>query len=187
MTAEAVGLGAAGLDGAGPAPPAGYVTFLLAGRRYATSLLDVREVVRLAELLPVPGMVAPLAGVLDVRGASLPVVDLRPAGAAGSDAGNVLVLTGTLGTGEAADAGRADQVPAVGIVCDRVVAVVPAATFGVDPGWADGVGRTLPGYVVGLLRDDEGPVPLVNLRWMAVAFAVPGQRSAPAPAPFGQT
>ena len=57
----------------------GLVTFRLGDREYATPLADVREVVRLEGLVDLPGMPPPLAGVLDLRGAALPVLDLRPA------------------------------------------------------------------------------------------------------------
>ena len=40
-----------------------YVTFRLDGRDYATRIGAVREVVRMAELVALPGMIAPLAGV----------------------------------------------------------------------------------------------------------------------------
>ena len=67
----------------------GLVTFVLGERDYATALSAVREVVRLEGLADLPGMTPPLAGVLDLRGTALPVLDLR-SGAASR--GDVLVL-----------------------------------------------------------------------------------------------
>ncbi len=55
----------------------GLVTFRVGSREYATPLADVREVVRLQGLADLPGMRPPLAGVLDLRGTALPVLDLR--------------------------------------------------------------------------------------------------------------
>src|SRR5687767_8242948 len=87
-----------------------YVTFRLDGRDYATRIGAVREVVRMAELVALPGMTAPLAGVLDLRGSSLPVVDIRTERV--GQRGDVLVLT----------TDRAEY----GFACDAVTAVVDA-------------------------------------------------------------
>src|SRR3954466_13651991 len=67
------------------------VTFALGTREYATPLQSVREVVRLEGLADLPGMAPPLAGVLDLRGTSLPVLDLR-VGAPAETRGDGLVL-----------------------------------------------------------------------------------------------
>ena len=53
------------------------VTFRIGERDYAAPLDDVREVVRLTGLADLPGTTAPFAGVLDLRGTALPVLDLR--------------------------------------------------------------------------------------------------------------
>src|SRR5437763_13479083 len=67
----------------------GYVTFRLGEREFAAALDGIREVLRLDGLVSLPGMVAPMAGVVELRGTPLPVMDLR---AAGSERGDVLVL-----------------------------------------------------------------------------------------------
>ena len=130
----------------------GLITFSLGKREYATPLASVREVVRLENLADMPGMEPPLAGVLDLRGASLPVLDLR-IGATAETRGDVLVLE------------RADS--SVGVAVDRVRAVVgreelPPAGAGADEG-------VLPGYVVEVLRGKDGPVFLVDLEQMVLA------------------
>src|SRR3712207_715561 len=87
----------------------GYVTFRLGEREFAAALEGVREVLRLEGLQELPGMAAPMAGVVVLRGSPLPVMDLR---AATADRGDVLVL---------ADAGTEGQV--LGIAVDGVTAV----------------------------------------------------------------
>lgn len=138
---------------------AGHVQFALAGRVYATGLADVREVVRLVGLEELPGMAAPMAGVLTLRGAPLPVLDVRPAGG-GRGTGDVLVLAP--GSGDV-----------VGFAVDAVLAVraegelVPAS-----PGTASTAG--LPGYVVGVLRDSragDAPVLEVDVHRLTAAVA----------------
>ena len=53
------------------------VVFGLASERYAVENRYVREVVRLADLAPVPGAPEFMAGVTNLRGEILAVVDLR--------------------------------------------------------------------------------------------------------------
>lgn len=124
-----------------------YVTFRLDGRDLATRIELVREVVRLTSLVTLPGMTPPLAGVLDLRGTSLPVVDVRrsPGGP-----GDVLVLS---------EEGRE-----YGFVCDSVSAVVGRDTLVEEQSTAR---ESLPPYVEAVLRGSAGPVFLVDVRKMS--------------------
>jgi purine-binding chemotaxis protein CheW len=126
-----------------------YVTFRLDGQAYATRIEAVREVVRLAELAVLPGLEPPVAGVLDLRGVSLPVVDIR---GSGGDRGDVLVLAG-----DGAE---------YGFACDEVVAVVDGDTLPEEASTI-AAGGTLPPYVETVLRGPDGPVFLVDLGRMA--------------------
>jgi chemotaxis signal transduction protein len=129
----------------------GYVTFRLGERTYAAALPAVREIVRLEGLEELPGMAAPLIGVLEVRGFPLPVLDGRPAPVDGSPRqGDVLVLEAT------------SSYDAVGVVVDRVLSVLDddelrknsvAAPLG-----------SLPAYVVDVLHSATGQVFMVDLR-----------------------
>ena len=129
----------------------GYVTFRLGERVYAAALPAIREIVRLDGLEELPGMTAPLVGVLELRGFPLPVLDGRPAPAGGQPRrGDVLVLEATA------------QHDAVGVVVDRVVSVLDddelrkhsvAAPLG-----------SLPAYVVDVLHGASGQVFMVDLR-----------------------
>jgi chemotaxis signal transduction protein len=126
------------------------VTFVLGEREYATPLSVIREVVRLEGLADLPGMTPPLAGVLDLRGTALPVLDLR-SGAAREGRGDVLVMEG------------ADS--PVGVAVDRVSAVVAEEELG----QAGAAGDELPSYVQQVLRGQSGPVFLVDLPAMVDA------------------
>jgi chemotaxis signal transduction protein len=130
-----------------------YVTFRLDGRDFATRIELVREVVRLGALVTLPGMTAPLAGVLDLRGTSLPVVDIR---AAGAGPGDVLVLH--------------DDDATYGFVCDEVCAVVGVEALVPEE---SRVREALPEYVEAVLRGDAGPVFLVDVRRMAGDVELP--------------
>ena len=52
------------------------LTFLLAGDSYAVSILRVREIIEHEDVTRVPNMPASIRGVLNLRGAVVPVVDL---------------------------------------------------------------------------------------------------------------
>jgi purine-binding chemotaxis protein CheW len=54
-----------------------FVLFEAAGTTFALPAADVVEVLRMAAAAPVPGAPAYLRGVLDLRGALVPVVDVR--------------------------------------------------------------------------------------------------------------
>jgi purine-binding chemotaxis protein CheW len=139
----------------------GLVTFVLGEREYATPLTSVREVVRLEGLADLPGMTPPLAGVLDLRGTALPVLDLRP-GAAPGARGDVLVMQG-------------DDTP-VGVAVDRVSAVLEDSALGEG----SPAGDELPSYVREVLRGRSGPVFLVDLPDMvAAARAAAAPQTAP--------
>jgi len=60
----------------GAAPRACVV--LLGGRPFAVDVAQAREVVVLDAITPVPGAPAPLVGVMNLRGAVLPVIEARP-------------------------------------------------------------------------------------------------------------
>ena len=126
----------------------GYVTFRLGEREFATPLAEVREVVRLLSLEPLPGMEPPLAGVIQLRGNPLPVLDIRTSSTAtdGGRSGDVLVV---IRSGEPC-----------GIAVDAVTAVRGAGEL--HPTTEQAL-SALPAYVVEVLRDERGPVLLVDL------------------------
>jgi len=125
----------------------GLVTFVLGMREYATPLSSIREVVRLEGLSDLPGMTPPLAGVIDLRGTALPVLDLRRGDP--GDRGDVLVL----------ESGEGNL---IGVAVDRVRAVVDEGELA----QVGGAGEELPSYVVDVLKGAAGTVFLVDLTMM---------------------
>jgi chemotaxis signal transduction protein len=126
-----------------------FVLFRLGDRGYATALDDVREIARLTGIERLPGTTPPMAGVVVLRGAPLPVYDLRSD--PHSSDGDVLVLDGPDGP--------------IGVAVDRVTAVVAADEL---PDSDARVGA-LPPYVVGVRRGDGEPVLLVDVHLMVDA------------------
>lgn len=53
------------------------LAFLLAGKRFALSAADVREIVRAVAIAPLPKAPAIVEGVINVRGKIVPVLDIR--------------------------------------------------------------------------------------------------------------
>lgn len=53
-----------------------YLTFYVAGEEYAVTILKVTEIIECVSLTHVPGTPAWIRGVLNLRGAVVPVVDL---------------------------------------------------------------------------------------------------------------
>ncbi len=132
------------------------VTFTLDGQNYATRVDDVREVVRLPELAILPGIKAPVVGILDLRGVSVPVIDIRRSPGAGG--GDVLIV----GTGDAAG---------FGFTCERGTDVATHSGFKEEAVAGDSTLGALPAYVESVLRSDGGPVYLVDVRRMAQEYA----------------
>lgn len=53
------------------------VTFNLLGEEFGMPILDVREIIRMVDITPVPHAPAFVEGVINLRGQILPVIDLR--------------------------------------------------------------------------------------------------------------
>jgi purine-binding chemotaxis protein CheW len=53
-----------------------YLTFLLSGEMYAVGILNVKEIIEYGNLTEIPMMPASIRGVINLRGAVVPVVDL---------------------------------------------------------------------------------------------------------------
>jgi purine-binding chemotaxis protein CheW len=53
-----------------------YLTFTLGGESYGLPVLNVREIIRLSPITPVPRMPAHVRGVINLRGTVIAVFDL---------------------------------------------------------------------------------------------------------------
>src|SRR5690242_9195390 len=59
------------------AKPGQYLTFTLKDQAYAVPIASVREINRVVEITPVPQTPFFVAGVMNLRGRVIPVIDLR--------------------------------------------------------------------------------------------------------------
>jgi chemotaxis signal transduction protein len=131
----------------------GFVQFDVGGRSFAIPLHVIREVVRGSGVVPLPGARAPFTGTLEVRGAPLPIADLRSHGTVG----DVLVI---------AD----DEGERFGVAVDMVRAVHPASELlPLDEPSMYG----LPDYIHDVRHVDGSTVYLVDVT--AMVQTVPGE------------
>ncbi|MGR9014819.1 MAG: chemotaxis protein CheW, partial [Gammaproteobacteria bacterium] len=109
-------------------------TFMLSGETYAISILRIKEIIQYGQLTEVPRMPDFIRGVINLRGAVVPVIDLSSRfGKAPTAIGRrncIIIIEVALG----------DDTQSVGVMVDAVNAVLeipaseiePAPTFGTN-------------------------------------------------------
>jgi purine-binding chemotaxis protein CheW len=112
---------------AAPPEPLQYLTFMLAGEMFAIGILAIKEIIEYGHLTEVPMMPASVRGVINLRGAVVPVIDLqarfgRPASAVTKRTCIVIVETGD-----------ADDRQVIGVVVDAVSEVLELPASDSEP------------------------------------------------------
>jgi len=111
-----------------------YLTFMLSGETYAVSILRIKEIIQYGQLTEVPRMPDFIRGVINLRGAVVPVIDLsarfgkRPTTIGRRNC--IIIIEVLLG----------EETQSVGVMVDAVNAVLeipgneiePAPTFGAN-------------------------------------------------------
>lgn len=126
-----------------------WVEFALAGELFALPVSQVREILRVREVTPVPHPPFPVIGVINLRGRVVPLLDLRARldlPAAPPDAASRIVLV------------ESDQ-RRIGLLVDRVERVAQLAQSAMRP---PGVGEQ-PAEIRGLHASDAGETRLLDL------------------------
>jgi purine-binding chemotaxis protein CheW len=111
-----------------------YLTFMLGGEMFAISILGIKEIIAYAGLTEVPMMPSCIRGVINLRGAVVPVMDLlarfgKPASAISKRTCIVIVEVESETEGERQD---------MGVVVDAVNAVLDIAASEIEPAPAFG-------------------------------------------------
>ncbi len=129
-----------------PAAPGKYLTFGLGGENYGLEILRVQEIVGLLPITRIPRLPSFVAGVMNLRGRVIPVVDLRAAFGLSASAMHDRICTIIVGV-ERPDGSSA----VMGVLVDEVSDVVdlPAEAIGetpefgadIDTSFIKGVGR----------------------------------------------
>lgn len=115
---------------AAPPEPLQYLTFMLGGEVFAIGILAIKEIIEYGHLTEVPMMPTCVRGVINLRGAVVPVMDLqarfgRPASAVTKR--TCIVIVETVPSGAAADG----QV--IGVVVDAVNEVLELPASDIEP------------------------------------------------------
>ncbi len=122
--------------GAAGAEPGQYLTFNLAGEMYAIGILAIKEIIEYQNLTEVPMMPACVRGVINLRGAVVPVMDPlarfgRPSSEVSKRTCIVIVET------EVENEGRPER-QVIGVVVDAVSEVLEIAGTDIEPAPAFG-------------------------------------------------
>ena len=135
-----------------------YLTFVLGGETYAIGILGIKEIIEFGHLTEVPRMPASIRGVINLRGAVVPVIDLGARfGKPPTEVGRrtcIIIM-------EISDVERVSQV--VGVMVDAVNEVLdipadeiePAPSFGtrIRTDFIRGMGKIEGRFVVILNAD----------------------------------
>jgi purine-binding chemotaxis protein CheW len=111
----------------GAAPVGQYLTFMLDGEQFALGILTVKEIIEYGHITAVPMMPAWIRGVINVRGAVVPVMDLSAR--FGRKTATVTRRTCIVIVEVEADREARD----VGVVVDAVNAVLDIASGEIEP------------------------------------------------------
>ena len=120
-----------------------YLTFMLSGEVFAIGILGIKEIIEFGGLTTVPMMPDCIRGVINLRGAVVPVMDLAARfGRPGSEVTKrtCIVIVETVSEGE-------QQV--VGVMVDAVNAVLEIAAADIEPAPAFGA-RVRPDFIAGM-------------------------------------
>lgn len=134
-----------------------YLTFLLAGEMYAVGILNVKEIIEYGSLTEIPMMPDFIRGVINLRGAVVPVIDLsaRFGGPAATvQRRTCIVILEILQENDQGDHGSQD----IGIMVDAVSEVLdipagdiePAPSFGarIRTDFISGMGKVAGKFVI---------------------------------------
>jgi purine-binding chemotaxis protein CheW len=136
--------------------PAQYLTFMLAGEMFAIGILAIKEIIEYGSLTPVPMMPASVRGVINLRGAVVPVMDLlarfgKPPSPVTKRSCIVIV-----------EVASADERQVIGVAVDAVNEVLDIAPADIEPPPAFGA-RIRSDFIQGMGKVKGKFVILLNL------------------------
>jgi purine-binding chemotaxis protein CheW len=133
------------LQGAGAPLPSQFLTFMLADEQFAVGILHIKEIIEYGSLATVPMMPACVRGVINLRGAVVPVMDLsaRFGRASSSISKRSCIVIVEVGGAEG------DNKQVLGMLVDAVNAVVEIAAADIEPAPSFGT-RIRPDFIAGI-------------------------------------
>ncbi len=147
-----------------------YLTFMLSGEVYAIGILHIKEIIEYGQLTTVPMMPTFIRGVINLRGAVVPVVDL--ASRFGGKAGVVTRRSCIVILELAAE----EDTQVIGVVVDAVNEVLEIASADIEPPPSFGT-KIRTDFIAGMGKVQERFVILLNVNEVLSAedLAVLGQ------------
>jgi chemotaxis signal transduction protein len=133
-----------------------YIIFKLADERYGISVLDVREIIQMRAIRPMPCLPDYVKGVIDLRGKVIPIIDLRLK--LGMESVTYTDRMCIIVVDIASYAGSAK----IGITTDEVVEVSDVKETMIEdtPSFGDKVNT---GYIVGMAKMKGGVTTLLDI------------------------
>ena len=141
-----------------------YLTFMLGGEMFSISILCIKEIIWYANLTEVPLMPACIRGVINLRGAVVPVMDLSARFGKTSTAVTKSTCIIIIEIHTPSENGNGNACQSMGVVVDAVQAVLeipsseiePAPTFGakIRSDFIEGIGKVNGKFVI-LLNVDR--------------------------------
>jgi purine-binding chemotaxis protein CheW len=135
-----------------------YLTFMLGGEMFSITILSIKEIIWYANLTEVPMMPACIRGVINLRGAVVPVMDLsnrfgKPSTPVVKSTCIVIVEVPTATEGEHQN---------MGVVVDSVQAVLEIPTSEIEPAPSFGA-KIRPDFIEGIAKVNGKFVILLNV------------------------
>ena len=134
-----------------------YLTFLLGGEMFSIGILSIKEIIWYANLTEVPMMPACIRGVINLRGAVVPVMDLSNRFGKPS---TPVVKSTCIVIVEVPNAEGEQQ--AMGVVVDSVQAVLEIPTSEIEPAPSFGA-KIRPDFIEGIAKVNGKFVILLNV------------------------
>jgi purine-binding chemotaxis protein CheW len=148
-----------------------YLSFFLGGEEYATDILSVQEIKGWDSVTRVPYTPDYILGVINLRGAIVPVIDMRLRFAldkAAFDAATVIIVVHVAGT-------RGERI--VGLVVDAVSDVYSIASGNIQPP-PDVMGSVDHMFVVGLASFDDKLVIILDIDRLVLSSVLGDSKAA---------
>ena len=136
--------------------PSQYLTFALGGEMFAVGILNVKEIIEYGHLTEIPMMPAFIRGVINLRGAVVPVIDLsaRFGGSSSTVSRRTCIVIVELGIGEE----RQD----LGVIVDAVNEVLEIPRADIEPPPSFGA-RIRADFIQGMGKVDGHFVIILNV------------------------
>lgn len=140
-----------------PVAAAQHLIFSLGGEQFAIDILHIKEIIEFGTLTEVPMMPGFVRGIINLRGAVVPVIDLLARfgrGRTDITKRSCIVIVEL--------EGDAQEVSTLGVMVDTVCEVIDIAAHDIEPPPSFGA-RIRPDFIRGLGRRDSGFVILLRL------------------------